>query len=138
MAKSKSSSISSASLIQVALGIFFVVLGITGIIPQAGEGIFSLSRDKTVLEGVFGVLEVLCGLFFLYDSFRRIPRKTSMFVIIIILCLWIIRIVISEFLQGIDLRSDGILFHPNFWAWLLTLSIDLVVASVLWSMYKAE
>ena len=80
----------------------------------------------------------MCGIFFLVDSFKRIPRKTSMLVIIVIMCLWALRIVISEFFGAIDLRSDGILFHPNFWSWLMTLSVDLVVASLLWSRYTAE
>ncbi len=136
--KSKGKIVSSSTLVQIALGFFFVALGIVGIIPQAGEGIFSLSKNQTVLEIVFGVIEVMCGIFFLVDSFKRIPRKTSMLVIIVIMCLWALRIVISEFFGAIDLRSDGILFHPNFWSWLMTLSVDLVVASLLWSRYTAE
>ena len=42
--------VSSSTLVQIALGFFFVALGIVGIIPQAGEGIFSLSKNQTVLE----------------------------------------------------------------------------------------
>ena len=138
MAKGKSVGMSPNSLLQLALGFFFVVLGITGIIPQAGEGIFSLSKDSTAVEIIFGVIELACGVFFIYDAIRRIPRKTSMLVIVVILCLWVLRILISEFFQGIDLRSDGILFRPNFWSWLLTLSIDLVIAAILWLRYRSE
>jgi hypothetical protein len=137
-AKSKGKGVSSSTLVQIALGFFFVALGIAGIIPQAGEGIFSLSPGRTTLEIVFGVIEVLCGVFFLVDAVKRIPRKTSMLAILVIMCLWALRIFISEFYRGIELRSDGVLFHPNFWNWLLTLSIDLVVASLLWSRYTAE
>ena len=137
-AKSKGKGVSSSTLVQIALGFFFVALGIAGIIPQAGEGVFSLSKGQSTLEIVFGVIEVLCGAFFLVDSVRRIPRKTSMLAILVIMCLWALRILISEFFNAIDLRSDGVLFYPNFWSWLLTLSIDLVVASLLWSRYTAE
>ncbi len=42
MAKASRASLSSASVLMIALGLFFVVLGITGIIPQAGEGVFGL------------------------------------------------------------------------------------------------
>lgn len=138
MAKAKSARFSASAIVQMALGLFFVVLGIIGIIPQAGEGIFALSKGRTVLEIVFGVIEVCCGIFFLVDSIQRIPRKTSIFVILVIFCLWIFRIIISEFVRGIDLSSNSIVFNPNFWTWMLTLSIDLVVASVLWLRYKSE
>ena len=137
-AKARSRGLSSVAILQLSIGVFFVVLGIAGILPGAGEGIFGLSRNRTTLEIVFGVFEVLCGGFFLVDAVKRIPKKTSMIVILIILGLWIIRIIISEFVQGIELKSNGILFNPNFWSWLLTLSIDLVVTSCLWFLYKAE
>lgn len=138
MAKSKSFGLSSRAILQLALGFFFVVLGITGIIPQAGEGIFGLSKGRTTLEIIFGVFEVICGAFFLIDAIKRISRKTSVLITLVILCLWILRMVISEFVNGIDLNSTGIVFHPVFISWLLTVSIDLVVAASLWLMYKTE
>lgn len=138
MDKSKSFGLSSRAILQLALGFFFVVLGITGIIPQAGEGIFGLSKGRTTLEIIFGVFEVICGAFFLIDAIKRISRKTSVLITLVILCLWILRMVISEFVNGIDLNSTGIVFHPVFISWLLTVSIDLVVAASLWLMYKTE
>ncbi len=138
MAKAKASLVSTRALIQLSIGFFFLMLGITGIIPQAGESIFGLSRDRTTLEIVFGVVEVACGLFFLFDAIRSVPRKTSMMVLLVVLVLWAIRVVVSEFIQGIDLHSSGIVFYPSFFGWFLVLSIDLVVASVLWFLYKSE
>lgn len=138
MAKAKVRGLSSIALMQLALGVFFVVLGIAGILPQAGEGIFGLSKDRTTLEIIFGVFEILCGVFFLIDSVKRLPRKTSILFILVILGLWVVRIIISEFIQGIDLKSDSIVFRPTFWSWLLNLSIDLVVTSCLWFLYKSE
>jgi hypothetical protein len=132
MAKAKASLVSTRALIQLSIGFFFLMLGITGIIPQAGESIFGLSRDRTTLEIVFGVVEVACGLFFLFDAIRSVPRKTSMMVLLVVLVL------VSEFIQGIDLHSSGIVFYPSFFGWFLVLSIDLVVASVLWFLYKSE
>lgn len=138
MAKVRVSRVSTMALLMMALGLFFVVLGIIGIIPQAGEGIFGLSSGRTTLEVVFGVLELLCGAFLLYDAVARIPAKTSSAVLLVIFGLWIIRIVITLFVQGIDFRSSGIVFHPAFWTWLLTLATDLVIASGLWLVYRNE
>lgn len=134
----RSKGVSSMALLLGTLGAFFIVLGITGIIPQAGEGIFQLSRDRTTLEIVFGVIELACGAFCLYDALRPVPRKTSTLVLLVILGLWLVRVVVSEFIQGIDLNSSGILFRPNFWSWALTLVTDLVIAVCVWIAYKAE
>ncbi len=138
MAKTRVVRVSSTSILQLAIGFFFVVLGILGIIPQAGEGFFSFSRDRTTLEIIFGIAELFCGGFFLFDAVRRIPRKTSLLITLIILCLWIVRIIITLFYQGIDITNQGILFHPTFWGWLQALSVDLVIAAVLWYLYKSE
>ena len=138
MAKARSSAVSSMSLLMVAMGLFFVVLGITGIIPQAGEGIFGFSRDRTTVEIVFGVLELLCGAFLLYDAFSRMPKKTSSMVLLVIFALWAVRLVVTEFFQGLDFKSGEIIFHPSFWAWALTLATDLVVAAGLWALYRNE
>jgi hypothetical protein len=60
MAKAKRAILSSAALIRVVTGFFFVILGLTGILPES-EGLFSLSSDRTTLEIIFGVIEILCG-----------------------------------------------------------------------------
>ncbi len=138
MAKAKAKGISQATLTQIALGAFFVVLGIVGIIPQSGEGMFSLSPGRTTLEIVFGVIEALCGAFFLFDAVSRVSRKTTRFVLIAIMCAWALRVFISEFVNGIVLRSNGITFSPNFWFWLLALSVDLLVATILWARFREE
>ena len=83
-------------------------------------------------------MELACGAFLLYDAVKPIPRKKSVTVLLIILGLWIARIVIVQFVQGIDFRNSGIVFRPSFWSWLLTLATDLVVASGLWTLYKSE
>jgi len=138
MAKARSAKLSSMALMMLALGLFFTVLGISGIIPQAGEGIFGFSKDRTTLEVVFGVLELLCGAFLLFDAVKRIPSKTSSTVLLVIFALWVIRIVVTQFIQGLDFDSGGIEFQPTFWSWMLTLSTDLVVAAALWLSFRNE
>jgi hypothetical protein len=134
----KAAGFGTTAVLRVALGLFFVTLGITGIIPQAGEGIFSLSAGYTPLEIAFGVIEVLCGAFFLLDAFKRVPRKTSIVVIVVILVIWLARIAIAQVLGGVAFVSTGIVFKPAFWPWLLTIVTELLIASGIWTLYKVE
>ncbi len=137
MARVRQTGIPGLALLRLAAGIFFLVLGITGVLPES-EGMFSLSRDRTALEVIFGAVEILCGLFLVLDSFRAVPRKTSITVLLVILCVWTLRIVLTQFVNGIDLTSKGMLFHPTFWTWVFNLSTYLLVAVVLWVLYRAE
>lgn len=137
MPKARRVGTSNVELIRLFTGIFFVILGITGVFPES-EGLFSLSRNRTTLEIVFGVIELACGAFLIMDTFRRFPRKTSVSVLLVILCLWAIRIIITQFLHGISFTSRGVLFNPTFWTWLFNLSVYLLVAADLWVLYKTE
>ncbi len=137
MAKAKRAILSSAALIRVVTGFFFVVLGLTGILPES-EGLFSLSSDRTTLEIIFGVIEILCGGFILVDAFRNFPRKTSVLVLLVIFSLWVLRVVITQFVQGIDMNSKGIDFNPTFWTWLFNMAVYAVISCNLWIMYKSE
>ncbi|HOX92898.1 MAG TPA: hypothetical protein PLC54_08230 [Spirochaetales bacterium] len=90
------------------------------------------------MEIVFGVIELACGAFLLYDAIARMPSKTSGMVLVIILILWLARIVWTQLFQGLDTNSKGLVFHPGFWAWMLTTATDLVIAAGLWVAYKNE
>jgi hypothetical protein len=129
---------SRSAPLQLALGLFFVTLGVVGIIPQAGEGIFGLSKDRTALEILFGVIELACGAFFLVDGLAAVPRRTSSLVTLAIGLLWTARIVLTVFVQGIVLSNSGVAFRPDFWNWALTLATDLVVLSAVWSLYRRD
>lgn len=137
MAKTRQTGMSTFAILRLATGLFFVILGITGVLPES-EGIFSLSRNRTTLEIVFGIVELACGIFLVADTFRKISRKTSISVLLVILCLWALRVAITQFVQGISFTSKGVLFHPTFWTWLFHLSVHLLVAADLWVLYKAE
>ena len=130
--------VSAVGFQRFALGVFFVVLGLTGVLPSAGESFFGFSRGHTTIEVVFGVVEILCGLFLLADVFLRIPDRTSATVLMVILILWLARVGYTEVYQAISFRNDGIRFSPNFWTRALTLATDLVIASGLWALWRSE
>jgi len=137
MARSRSVA-STGALLRVTLGIFFVILGISGIIPQTGEGFFSLSRGHTSLEIVFGIVELACGLFLIYDAIRPVAAKVSGVFLLVIIIAWIARVVMVEFLDGVVINKSGLLFRPDFWTWALAVSTDLVILSGLWVLFKSE
>lgn len=129
---------SSIALLRFSLGLFLAVLGITSISPDTGEGLFGLSRGHTSLEISFGIVELLCGVFLLADTFLRLPKRISALVILIILGLWLFRVGYVGFYQGLSFRRNGILFRPDFWSWLLALATDLVIASGLYGLLRTE
>lgn len=138
MARAKAFGPSSGMALRLTLGLFFVALGMTGILPQAGEGFFGLSKDRTAMEVVFGVIELACGAFFLFDALASVPRKTSLTATLVVLVLWTARLVYTLFIQGVVLRDSGISFRPDFWNWSLALTTDLVLLAVVWTLYRSE
>ena len=137
MAKAKQRGLSTTAMLMLSTGFFFVILGICGISPS-GEGLFSLSPNRTTLEIVFGVVEILCGGFIVVDIFRPFPAKTSRLVLLVTLGIWVLRIAITQFFQGIRLSDQGILFLPSFWSWIFSVSVFLLVATNLWILYTRE
>ncbi len=131
MAK-KSSSPTPMNFIRISLGIFLVLLGILGIVPSLDESVFSLQNSYTSLEVLFGVIELVCGLFILISLFTVFSRKIKYQVSIIIFVLWSARILISKLVFGFTVNSQGIFFYPNMGTWLLVLSCELIIASCLW------
>ena len=51
--------------LRIITGLFFVVLGILGILPSIEEGIFSLNNNNILLEQLFGIIELICGVILL-------------------------------------------------------------------------
>jgi uncharacterized membrane protein HdeD (DUF308 family) len=61
----------SIKILRIFVAIFFLVLGITGILTSVDESIFSLNNGNLTLEIVFGVVEILCGLVILLNLFSE-------------------------------------------------------------------
>ncbi|MBN1649534.1 MAG: hypothetical protein JW874_15955 [Spirochaetales bacterium] len=120
------------NLIKFSLGIFFLILGILGIVPSLEEGGFSLNNKMLSLEVIFGVVELICGLFIIVSMFMVFTRKLKYRVAWIILVFWLARIFLSKIVWGFRVVSKGIMIYPNLSTWLLVLSCELVIAACLW------
>lgn len=121
---------------KVLVSLFFIILGFAGIIPNVDESVFSLNNNAMTLEVIFGVVELVCGLFIFASIFTFIPKKTVSLVTLIILIFWLVRVALTKILWGISFSGGNIHFAPTFIVWLLMLCCELIIATSLFVVYK--
>jgi len=123
----------SIKLLRIALGLFFIFLGIAGVTPDIGEGdFFQLSRHYNSLEVLFGVIEIICGVLLIMGLFLSFNYKAVYFGSLIVFICWIARIVLTRFIWGLNFIHRGNLNFPAFFVWLLFFSCELVIAATIW------
>ncbi|MBN2402829.1 MAG: hypothetical protein JXN64_10570 [Spirochaetes bacterium] len=118
----------SVKTLQAIVGAFFIILGIMGILPSVNEGIFSINNNRLVIEVIFGIVELFCGLIMLYGLFSHVRRHTIYKASMIVLIFWIARFVLSVFIWGFPsyiTLSSGL----NL---LLLISVELIIGSAVW------
>ncbi len=115
----------SVRLLKLIVGIFFVLLGISGVFPNIGESIFSLNNKNLTIEIAFGIVEIICGVVILYGIFVTIQRKAVYHASMIVFLFWIARIVLSKFIWG----KPAVFGASGFITWLLIISAELVIAT---------
>ncbi len=115
-------------ILQVALGLFFFVGGVwalSGGGDDASRAIkIAFSGDiEKILTIVFGVIEILSGVFLILELFLSTTlKKLRKVLLLIIAIVWIAAIVLIDFFGG------NSLFHTqNFLSWLYQFSIHLAV-----------
>lgn len=118
-------------ILQIALGVMLAVAGIWAL-QGAGDAaanafgaVFSGDIAK-ILKIVFGVVELLCGLFLVIELFAGdVFGKLDNVLMLIVIIVWIVAIVLMDFL------AKGGLFNSfngkNFLAWIYTLASHLIV-----------
>ncbi|MBQ9630857.1 MAG: hypothetical protein IJR49_04655 [Treponema sp.] len=104
MAKGKSSI--GALLVQIALGVFFVVTGIWTLQNGSGNEIatainklFSGDMQK-IIRMVFGIIEVLAGAFLLLRMFVSFSSSIDSLLMVIVMIAWLVSIVLLDILGG--------------------------------------
>lgn len=116
-------------LLQIALGAMLVVGGIWAL---TGGGDFGCAALATIFNGggvfkalkiVFGVIELLAGVFLIIELFTGdIFGKLDNLLMIIIWIVWIVGIVLGDFLGGAGLFKSGF-----SWAWLYAFASHVIV-----------
>ena len=110
-------------IIQLSLGLLLAVGGIWGL---QGGGDFGINSLKSVFSGsaeniaviVFSIIELLAGIYLVLELFIGSLGKFKSILMLIIMIVWIVAIVLSDFIDG--------KFH-NFMKWLWNFAGHLVV-----------
>ena len=113
--------------LQLAVGIFFFLLGLYGILPDIEESVFTLNNASLTLEVIFGVLEMLCSIVLIAGLFLYTQRKLMAFVSFVIFLFWAARIVLTKFILGIWMSNGAFRFAGGPANWLLILSVELII-----------
>jgi hypothetical protein len=122
----------STFLLRLFLGAFFVIIGLYGVLPNVDESIFSV-YDVTSIEIIFGLIQLGCGMFLLASCFMRLSERVTRSASLIVLIFWLIQTFLNQFVFGID-YSNGLRFDPNFSAWLLYLSVHLLIGAAIYKV----
>jgi uncharacterized membrane protein YwaF len=124
----------SIKILRIFVAIFFLVLGITGILTSVDESIFSLNNGNLTLEIVFGVVEILCGLVILLNLFSEKNYKSVANASLIVLVFWIARIVLSKFIWGTIPDADS----ARIYSWALDILTELVIAASIFVLARSH
>lgn len=122
---------------RIALAVFFIVLGVIGVIPRLQESVFSLN-DNLGLEIFFGIIEIICGLILAAGLFSLMKKKVISLALLVILCFWLLRLFLSKLLWGLSFSNHGLLFRPSFSVWLLVFTAEIVIATAIYAVYRNE
>ncbi len=125
------SSSSSIVFLQVAVGAFFLLLGLLGIVNYNS----SVSRFGREMVRIFGgrsdalnlivaILSLAAGIILLLGLFLRIDSRVMYAAALAVFIYWALRILYVFFFNNI--------FEPDFLVWLEQLSIDVVVLASAW------
>jgi hypothetical protein len=135
--KTASKKLTPTLALKISIGIFFVLIGLMGVLPTVEESVFSLNNQYLYLEVMFGIVEIACGAFILASLFTFFTKKVKHTMSLIILIFWAARIFLTKIIWGFALTNSGIWFKPTFGTWLLVLSCELIIASCLWINVKS-
>jgi hypothetical protein len=129
----------SSFFFRLILGLFFVFLGLWGVLPNVDESVFTLVRNADLqwLEVLFGLVELACGAFLAVSAFVRISSRTMSNATLVILLFWLVRVAVTKIFFGIRVNDSGVFFYPAFSVWILVLLVELLIAACLWLLLKA-
>jgi hypothetical protein len=136
-AASRKVSATPATLLKMSLGVFFILLGLMGVLPTVEESVFTLTNSYLYLEVIFGIVEIACGVFIISSLLTFFTKKIKYTMSVLIFVFWAARIILSKIVWGFAITASGIQFTPNFGTWLLILSCELIIAACLWINVKA-
>ncbi|MDC7222731.1 MAG: hypothetical protein PQJ60_03255 [Spirochaetales bacterium] len=125
----------SCTLMQLALSLYFIVLGIQQVNgsqqSDLARGVSSLIAGTSAMDSsvqmIIGIIALVSGALMLLGVFQLVKgRAIDMFAAVIFI-FWLVRIVYVRFILEMNLASGTLTFYPNLEQWLLSLSHDILV-----------
>jgi hypothetical protein len=120
-------------LLQLAVGLFFLLTGILGLIDydstlsQMGRGFGRMFGNNTqIIQLAIFIVYVISGVILVGSLFISIDARYFFVACLAIMIIWGIKMVVAFILNDF--------LKPNFIQWLLPLSHDLIILTALWSV----
>jgi hypothetical protein len=124
---SRSSSVSSVFFIQLALGVYFAVLGVEGIgaYQSRGAQILRLFGNNQILNLIIAIVFLVAGIYLIISLFAPIDRNLYFILSVIVFIVWAIYIILSLLVNNNFLK-------PNFLTGLGNLAWRCVILGAIW------
>jgi hypothetical protein len=125
----------SYTLMQLALSLYFIVLGIQEVSgsqqSDLARGVSTLFTADPVMgstvQMIIGVIALISGILLLLGVFHLVKGQAIDMFTAVIFLFWLVRIVYVRFILEMNLVSGTITFYPDLEEWLLALSHDILV-----------
>jgi hypothetical protein len=117
----------SVKTLQAIVGIFFLLLGIMGIMTDVDEGVFGISNRHIGVEILFGVIELICGVIMIAALFVKMHRQSLYRASMAVFVLWIVRILFSRIVWGPPQSNPASVLN-----WCLIVSVEAIIAASVW------
>lgn len=130
--------VNTTKFLRITLGLFFIIIGVMGVMTNVDETIFKLNNNNLTLEIIFGIVEIVCGLLILLGLFAFSSFKAISYGSIVALVFWVARIVLTKFVWCFNITNSSFSFNfmPSVSLWLITFSVELIITAALLVIIK--
>ncbi|MBF9018498.1 MULTISPECIES: hypothetical protein [unclassified Oceanispirochaeta] len=138
--------LTSIFFLQLAIAIFFLILGVQGIITNVSQNSgfarevakFMNAENPAVqkTELIMGIISLVAGLLLLLGLFRFGDSRLVVVSSVLIFLFWLTRLVMVRFMTELVVRNGNITFYPDFSTWLLAVSTDVIILCSIWTIAR--
>jgi len=140
------SGMSSIFFLQLAVAVFFLILGLQGIINNFSQNT-GFAREVARIfnpeypafqktELILGIVSLVAGLLLLLGLFRFGDSRLVVVSSILIFIFWLVRLVLMRFMTELIIGNGNISFQPDFSTWLLNVSTDIIILCSIWTIAR--
>lgn len=138
--------LTSIFFLQLAIAIFFLILGVQGIITNVSQNSgfarevakFMNAENPAVqkTELIMGIISLVAGLLLFLGLFRFGDSRLVVVSSVLIFLFWLTRLVMVRFMTELVVRNGNITFSPDFSTWLLAVSTDVIILCSIWTIAR--